>query len=71
VYLIAFILLIESKKLTLPKADNSKAQLALLKEILYDDNQLKNLLLKSDSTLKTVKDFFNENENGLFDKVNL
>ena len=60
----------ESKKQSqLKTTDNSKAQLALLKEILYDDNQLKNLILKSDSTLKTVKDFFNSNanENALFD----
>ena len=42
---------------------DSKAQLALLKEILYDDEQLKNLILKSDSTLKTVKDFFKSNDN--------
>ncbi len=39
---------------------NSKAQMALLKEILYDDEQLKKLILKSDLTLKTVQDFFEE-----------
>ena len=41
------------------KSQDAKAQLALLKEILYDDEQLKSLIHKSDSTLKTVKDFFN------------
>ena len=30
---------------------------------MYDDEQLKNLILKSDSTLKTVKDFFKPNDN--------
>lgn len=39
---------------------NSKQQLALLKEILYDDDQLKKLIQKSDLTLKTVQDFFTE-----------
>lgn len=43
------------------KLDN-KAQLALLKEILCDDEQLKNLINKSDSTLKLVKNFFNDDE---------
>jgi hypothetical protein len=38
----------------------SKSQLSLLKEILYDDQQLKNLILKSDSTLKVVQSFFND-----------
>jgi hypothetical protein len=36
--------------------------LALLKEILYDDDQLKNLINKSDSTLKAVQDFFRDGE---------
>jgi hypothetical protein len=40
---------------------NNKSQLALLKEILYDDQQLKCLLQKSDSTLKLVKHLFDDN----------
>lgn len=37
----------------------------MLKEILYDDEQLKKLMTKSDSTLKTVHDFFNEDEQAM------
>lgn len=44
------------------KISDSKSQLALLKEILYDDEQLKKLILKSDMTLKTVQDFFAEDD---------
>lgn len=40
------------------KNKDAKMQLALLKEILYDDEQLKSLIHNTDSTLKTVKDFF-------------
>ena len=46
-----------------------KAQLALLKEILYDDEQLKSLIHKSDSTLKTVQDFFNHSINNTSQKT--
>ena len=41
---------------------SSRSQLALLKEILYDNEQLKQLITKSDSTLKTVQDFFQEDD---------
>ncbi len=44
------------------KAADPKAQLALLKQILLDDEQLKSMIFKSDSTLKTVKSIFQEND---------
>ena len=37
----------------------------MLKEILYDDEQLKKLMTKSDVTLKTVQDFFNDDEQAM------
>lgn len=48
----------QQQALKVNKNQSAKAQLALLKEILYDDEQLKNLINKSDSTLRTVQDFF-------------
>jgi hypothetical protein len=51
------------------KTKDPKAQLALLKEILYDDEQLKSLIHKSDSTLKTVQDFFNLSVNSTSQKT--
>ncbi|CAF0822130.1 unnamed protein product [Brachionus calyciflorus] len=47
------------------KSNDPQSQLALLKEILFDDEQVKNLIMKSDSTLKVVKDFFEEDDNNL------
>ncbi len=37
----------------------------MLKEILYDDEQLKKLLSKSDLTLKTVQNFFKDDEEAM------
>ncbi|RNA06536.1 spindle and centriole-associated 1-like [Brachionus plicatilis] len=42
---------------------DTQSKLALLKEILYDDEQIKNLIVKSDSTLKVVRDFFDDETN--------
>ena len=50
------------------KKQDAKTQLALLKEILYDDEQLKSLIHKSDSTLKTVQDFFTLDNSNLTNK---
>jgi hypothetical protein len=50
----------DKREQQLKSGNNPKAQMALLKEILYDDEQLKKLILKSDLTLKTVQDFFEE-----------
>lgn len=56
--------MLKSQKANNNKAGNvsSRSQLALLKEILYDNEQLKQLITKSDSTLKTVQDFFQEDD---------
>jgi len=44
------------------KTADPKAQLALLKQILLDDEQLKSMIFKSDSTLKTVKSIFQDDQ---------
>lgn len=56
--------MLKSQKANNNRAGNvsSRSQLALLKEILYDNEQLKQLITKSDSTLKTVQDFFQEDD---------
>ena len=54
--------MLKAKKEQAREANNQPSQLAMLKEILYDDEQLKKLILKSDMTLKTVQDFFHEED---------
>ena len=66
----------EKQQQLMSKVSKNKTQLALLKEILYDDEQLKNLINKSDSTLKTVQDFFsldpeNNHSNKKQPKINM
>lgn len=45
------------------QSSDPQSKLALLKEILYDDEQIKNLIVKSDSTLKIVREFFDDDTN--------
>lgn len=49
-------MLFEAKKASANGRLDSQTQLALIKQILYDDEQLKSLLSKSDSTLRLVRD---------------
>jgi hypothetical protein len=56
------------------KSQKASAQLALLKEILFDENQLKDLILKSDKTngtLKSLKDFFEPTNSQPRVKINM
>lgn len=51
------------KKATKDGRLDSQAQLALIKQILYDDEELKTLLSKSDSTLRLVRDLLVDERN--------
>lgn len=59
------------KKSHSAKGCESKSQLSLLKEILHDDEQIKNLILKSDSTLKVVQSFFSDDDKPQETKVTI
>lgn len=49
---------------------DSQTRLALIQQILYDDEQLKSLIDKSDSTIKIVKDLFANTNSSNEDNTN-